>query len=201
MRHGLLGDGVGIWGPTLTWEWPPEAERTTSLRNDPKSHRPEEQHASQREQAYIEALAKSIFREKINQTALHAGPGICPRPCAICTTVTLTISTRPRFTPRQLWICDPGITGRVICNLIRKQLKFFACLESVLARNPNHPGAIHLYIHTVELARPELAEAGAERLWKLSPGAGHLVHMPSHIFPPCGPLRRRIQKQRRCHSC
>jgi tetratricopeptide (TPR) repeat protein len=59
-------------------------------------------------------------------------------------------------------------------------------LESVMARNPNHPGAIHLYIHTVELARPDLAEAGAERLRKLAPGAGHLVHMPSHIFRRIG---------------
>jgi tetratricopeptide (TPR) repeat protein len=59
-------------------------------------------------------------------------------------------------------------------------------LESVLKRNPNHPGAIHLYIHSVEYARPELAEAGAERLWKLAPGAGHLVHMPSHIFRRIG---------------
>jgi len=59
-------------------------------------------------------------------------------------------------------------------------------LESVLARNPNHPGAIHLYIHSVELARPELAEAGAERLRMLVPGAGHLVHMPSHIFRRIG---------------
>ena len=59
-------------------------------------------------------------------------------------------------------------------------------LESVLNRNPNHPGAIHLYIHSVEYARPDLAEAGAERLWKLAPGAGHLVHMPSHIFRRIG---------------
>jgi hypothetical protein len=59
-------------------------------------------------------------------------------------------------------------------------------LESVLAKNPNHPGAIHLYIHTVELARPDLAEAAAERLRQLAPGAGHLVHMPSHIFRRIG---------------
>ena len=59
-------------------------------------------------------------------------------------------------------------------------------LESVLVRNPNHPGAIHLYIHTVEYARPELAESGADRLLKLVPGAGHLVHMPSHIYRRIG---------------
>jgi tetratricopeptide (TPR) repeat protein len=56
-------------------------------------------------------------------------------------------------------------------------------LERVLARNPNHPGAIHLYIHAVEASRqPQRAEAAADRLVKLMPGAGHLVHMPSHIY-------------------
>jgi len=56
-------------------------------------------------------------------------------------------------------------------------------LERVLAREPNHPGAIHLYIHAVEASRqPQRAEAAADRLVKLMPGAGHLVHMPSHIY-------------------
>jgi len=68
-------------------------------------------------------------------------------------------------------------------------------LESVMARNPNHPGAIHLHIHTVELARPDLAEAGAERLRKLAPGAGHLVHMQSHIFRRIGRYGRRSVSQ------
>jgi tetratricopeptide (TPR) repeat protein len=56
-------------------------------------------------------------------------------------------------------------------------------LERVLARNPDHPGALHLYIHAVEAGpEPKRAEAAADRLVKLVPGAGHLVHMPSHIY-------------------
>jgi tetratricopeptide (TPR) repeat protein len=56
-------------------------------------------------------------------------------------------------------------------------------LEGVLKRFPNHTGAIHLYIHSVEAsANPERAEAAADRLAKLTPEAGHLVHMPSHIY-------------------
>lgn len=56
-------------------------------------------------------------------------------------------------------------------------------LESVLARDPNHAGAIHLYIHLVEASdRPERAEPYADRLAALMPGAGHIVHMPSHIY-------------------
>jgi tetratricopeptide (TPR) repeat protein len=56
-------------------------------------------------------------------------------------------------------------------------------LERVLARNPNHPGAIHFYIHAVEASdRPKRAEPYADRLRGTIPGAGHLVHMPSHIY-------------------
>ena len=56
-------------------------------------------------------------------------------------------------------------------------------LESILARAPNHPGALHLYIHAVEASTtPERAEAAADRLEPLMPEAGHIVHMPSHIY-------------------
>jgi tetratricopeptide (TPR) repeat protein len=56
-------------------------------------------------------------------------------------------------------------------------------LEGVLARNPSHAGAIHYYIHAVEASdRPERAEPYADRLRGAIPNAGHLVHMPSHIY-------------------
>ena len=58
-----------------------------------------------------------------------------------------------------------------------------ATLESVLKRDPNHLGAIHYYIHTVEASNnPERALAGANKLAALAPGAGHIVHMPAHIY-------------------
>jgi tetratricopeptide (TPR) repeat protein len=58
-----------------------------------------------------------------------------------------------------------------------------AMLESVLRRDPNHMGAIHYYIHCVEASpNPERALAGANRLAALAPAAGHLVHMPGHIY-------------------
>ncbi len=56
-------------------------------------------------------------------------------------------------------------------------------LERVLANHPNHPGAIHFYIHAVEASdRPQRAEPYADRLRGAIPAAGHLVHMPSHIY-------------------
>lgn len=56
-------------------------------------------------------------------------------------------------------------------------------LESVIRREPNHLGAIHYYIHSVEASNsPERALAGANRLAQLAPAAGHIVHMPAHIY-------------------
>jgi tetratricopeptide (TPR) repeat protein len=58
-----------------------------------------------------------------------------------------------------------------------------ATLESVLARNPNHTGANHYYIHATEASlQPQRALASAQRLPALAPGAGHLVHMPAHVY-------------------
>ena len=60
-------------------------------------------------------------------------------------------------------------------------------LESVLARDPAHPGANHYYIHTVEAGpEPERGLAAADRLRDLVPAAGHLVHMPGHIYLQLG---------------
>ncbi len=58
-----------------------------------------------------------------------------------------------------------------------------ATLESVIRRDPNHLGAIHYYIHAVEASNsPERALAGANRLAALAPAAGHIVHMPAHVY-------------------
>src|SRR5579864_6445707 len=58
-----------------------------------------------------------------------------------------------------------------------------ATLESVIKRDPNHLGAIHYYIHAVEASKnPERALAGANKLAALAPGAGHIVHMPAHVY-------------------
>jgi len=60
-------------------------------------------------------------------------------------------------------------------------------LEAVIGTHPNHPGACHYYIHAVEASRePQRALACADRLPGLMPGAGHLVHMPAHIYARVG---------------
>jgi len=59
-------------------------------------------------------------------------------------------------------------------------------LERVIARSPEHPGACHYYIHAVEAVNPQLAVPCAERLARLMPGVGHMVHMPAHIYVRVG---------------
>jgi len=62
-----------------------------------------------------------------------------------------------------------------------------AALQRVLARNPNHLGANHYLIHLLEASpHPERAVAAAQRLPKLAPSAGHLVHMPAHVYERTG---------------
>jgi tetratricopeptide (TPR) repeat protein len=81
--------------------------------------------------------------------------------------------------PWQLWAADGAPAPDT--------LELVALLESVLRRRPDHPGANHYYIHAVEASpTPERALASADRLLTLVPAAGHLVHMPSHIYMHTG---------------
>jgi tetratricopeptide (TPR) repeat protein len=66
-------------------------------------------------------------------------------------------------------------------------------LESVIRRDPNHPGACHFYIHAVEAVHPEKAIPCAERLASLMPGEGHMVHMPAHIYIRVGRYNEAVE--------
>jgi hypothetical protein len=62
-----------------------------------------------------------------------------------------------------------------------------ALSEDVIRKNPRHPLALHLYIHLMEpTSTPERAESAADALVGLMPAAGHIVHMPSHIYHRIG---------------
>ncbi len=140
--------------------------------------------ASEKEQAYIEALAaryspaETPDRPALDRAYTEAMRALHKRYPGDLDAATLYAESLMDLRSWDYWSRDhrPYPETREVIQV----------LESVLARNPNHPGAIHLYIHTVEYARPSLAEAGAERLRTLAPGAGHLVHMPSHIFRRVG---------------
>jgi tetratricopeptide (TPR) repeat protein len=70
---------------------------------------------------------------------------------------------------------------------VERTPEFRTILEHVMQQHPDHPAANHLYIHTMESSPwPQLAEPAADRLINLIPAAGHLVHMPSHIWIQTG---------------
>jgi tetratricopeptide (TPR) repeat protein len=77
-------------------------------------------------------------------------------------------------------------------------LEVLAALETVIARQPEHVGALHFYIHAVEPSNdPGRGESAADRLAPLVPGAGHLVHMPSHIYLRVGRYHEASQANER----
>lgn len=92
---------------------------------------------------------------------------------------TLYAESAMDLRPWQLWNAD-GEPAEGTEEIV-------AVLESVLKRNPHHVGANHYYVHAVEASpKPERALASAERLKTLVPAAGHLVHMPGHIYMRVG---------------
>jgi tetratricopeptide (TPR) repeat protein len=137
--------------------------------------------ASDAERAYIEAIAKrhvadpNADRKALDAAFADAMREVAKRYPDDLDAATLFAESMMNLRPWGLWTHEgqpaPG-TEEIV-----------ATLEAVLQRDPNHPGAIHYYIHTVEASnQPERAEPFADRLGKLTPGAGHLVHMPSHIY-------------------
>ncbi|MHC4893711.1 MAG: hypothetical protein ACYTFV_10160 [Planctomycetota bacterium] len=83
------------------------------------------------------------------------------------------------LTPWDLWTLDFEPT--------RYTSEIIATLERVMELDPCHPGANHLYIHALEASSdPGRAEEVADRLGELTPGLGHMVHMPSHIYVQVG---------------
>lgn len=141
--------------------------------------------AGERERAYIEALTKRYVltkgsgRNSLAKAYADAMRLVWRRYPEDPDAGVLFAEAMMNLRPWDLWTTDgkpkPG-TEEIV-----------ATLETVLARHPDHPGACHYYIHAVEASpRPERALACADRLAGLMPGAGHLVHMPAHIYARVG---------------
>jgi tetratricopeptide (TPR) repeat protein len=136
--------------------------------------------ASPKERAYIAALATRYTAEPVaDRTALNLAYANAMREVAKqypddLDAATLFAEALMDTAPWDYWAAD-GTSKPEGAEII-------ATLESVLQRNPNHPGALHLYIHAVEAERPELAAQAADRLRDLNINTGHLIHMPGHIY-------------------
>jgi tetratricopeptide (TPR) repeat protein len=137
--------------------------------------------ASPSEQAYIQAMGKRFpadakaDRRKAAEDYHDAMREVSKKYPDDLDAATLFAESGMNLHPWGLW--HPDGTPEAGTDEI------VATLESVIRRDPNHLGAIHYYIHTVEAsATPERALAGANKLASLAPGAGHIVHMPAHVY-------------------
>jgi tetratricopeptide (TPR) repeat protein len=141
------------------------------------------------ERAYIEALAKRYStdpRADLKQLAVDykdaMGRLMRNYPDDL-DAATLYAESVMDLRPWKLWSLD----GKPA----EGTLEIIAVLESVLRRDPEHIGANHYYIHVVEASpHPEWALPSAERLGRTVKTAGHLVHMPSHIYMRAGDYAR-----------
>ncbi|MGA7630650.1 MAG: hypothetical protein WCB11_07775 [Terriglobales bacterium] len=137
--------------------------------------------ASSSDQAYIQALAKRFpaepnsdlrkaaenYRDAMRQLVAEFPDDL--------EAATLFAEAGMNLHPWGLWHVD-GTPEAGTDEIV-------STLESVMKRDPNYLGAIHYYIHAVEASpNPERALAGANRLAALAPGAGHIVHMPAHVY-------------------
>ena len=137
--------------------------------------------ASQADRDYIDALTKRYGKDpKADQKALgmayrEAMKSLVAKYPDDLDAATLYAESMMNLRPWQLWSAD-GKPAEGTMEII-------SVLEGVLKRNPNHTGANHYYIHAVEASpNAERGLAAAYRLGGLAPNAGHLVHMPSHIY-------------------
>lgn len=149
--------------------------------------------ASPQERAYIDALAtrystdKKAKRQILDQAYADAMRRVLRQFPDDADAAVLFAEALMDLSPWDYWTADskakPGLEEIV------------PTLEQVLAQHPDHPGACHYYIHAVEAsAQPERALPCAQRLPDLMPGAGHLVHMPAHIYMRLGRYREAVER-------
>ena len=136
--------------------------------------------ASPTEQDYIQAMAKRFpapgaDRRKAAEEYRDAMRELMNKVSDDLDAATLFAESGMNLHPWGLWMKD-GTPREGTAEIV-------STLESVIRRDPNHFGAVHYYIHAVEASpNPERALAGANRLAALAPAAGHIVHMPAHVY-------------------
>ncbi len=152
--------------------------------------------ATEREQAYIQALSKRFSPEPVkDRTSLDMAYAMAMREVAQRfpedpDAGTLYAEALMILNPWNYWTKD-GQPRPWTPEIL-------TALESVLKRYPDHPGANHYYIHAVEASpNPERGLPSASRLPSLVPGVGHMVHMPSHIYIRVGRYHEAIVANQR----
>jgi tetratricopeptide (TPR) repeat protein len=150
--------------------------------------------ANVREQAYIDALATRYVAptEKPDRPSLDGHFAAAMRRVAEAypddhDAVALWVDAWMNTTPWDYWQADKRTPKPAAADAIR-------AIEKIISRVPDHPAANHLYIHLVEAGpQPERALPSAGKLRRYAPAAGHLVHMPSHIYIRVGQYQDAVE--------
>jgi len=167
-------------GPNINLPMPPDAVAPAmqalgqARRLEPK--------ATPHERAWIEALAARYSkdpkadRHALDEAFAQAMGKLWRDTPSDLDAATFYAEAMMDTQPWDYWQAD-GVTAK------GHGAEIVSTLETVIRQAPEHPGALHLYIHAVEASTtPERAEHAADVLVKLMPEAGHIVHMPSHIY-------------------
>lgn len=178
------------FGPNLN-DWNPKDRERIALEYIEKA-KSKKIRISQVEKDFIDALAKRYngraydVRDSLNQTYADGMRNIAQQYPNDVEIQTLYADAIMNTMPWDYWEKDGSPKPQT-----REAKKV---LENVLAKFPNHPGAHHLYIHLIEASpTPELALNSAKFLESAMPGAGHIVHMPAHIYVRLGDYSKSIE--------
>jgi tetratricopeptide (TPR) repeat protein len=191
---GFWGEALSL-GPNINDSFP-DAEREQKAYAAMKKALELKPGSSPTEQALIDAVsvrytgAKNVERKKLNAAYAKAMTNVFKQFGDDPDVATLYAESVMDTMPWAYWKKDgtpqPGTKELV------------AALEAVIAKYPDHPGANHLYIHAVEASPdPDRGVPSADRLGSLVPAAGHLVHMPSHIYIRVGRYEDAAEANRR----
>jgi len=147
--------------------------------------------ATPKEQALIEALTFRYSGDltkdiaELNMAYMKAMAKVAEKFPQDPDVLTLFAASVMNTVPWNYWDADGNPSPNI------KEAK--TALERAININPDHPGAHHYYIHMVELPMPDLAVASADKLGTLMTAAGHIVHMPSHIYIRVGRYKDAVE--------
>ena len=172
-----------VLGPNINDQIPDTERRIKSYEAVQKAKKRASK-STPKEQALIEALTYRYSRDtltdisEMNLEYMNEMAKVAKKYPQDADVLTLYAASVMNTVPWDYWDIDGNPSPNI------KEAKL--ALENAIKINPKHAGANHYYIHMVELPKPELGVASAERLESIMPGAGHLVHMPSHIYMRVG---------------
>ncbi|MGI9532291.1 hypothetical protein [Lutimonas sp.] len=188
--------GMSFWGQALVLgpninDQIPDTERRLKAFEAIEKAKSNMEQLSDKEKAMILALADRYSKDtlmelkELNVAYMNAMAGVAKQYPNDADILTLYAAAIMNTVPWDYW----DENGDPSPNIPEAK----EALERAIEINSEHPGAHHYYIHMVELPKPDMAVPSAEKLRVLMPGAGHMVHMPGHIYMRVGRYKEAVE--------